>query len=56
MIDYEPEAWIAMINSTINKHVKRIDSADFWVESLELYDRDGNVYSQLTPRLALSFK
>ncbi len=56
MYDYEPEAWIKMIKNTIDKHSKRIESADFWVESLELFDRDGNVYSQPVPKLAINFK
>lgn len=56
MYDYEPEVWAKMIENTITKHGKRLASLDFWVESLELYDRDGNVYSQVVPKMAVRFK
>lgn len=56
MYDYEPEEWIKLIERLINKNPKRYSTFDFWVESLELYDSDGNTYSQLVPKLAVSFK
>ncbi len=56
MYDYDSEAWAKMLESTINKHSKRLHAIDFWVEPLELFDRSGNVYSQLVPKVAISFK
>lgn len=57
MYDYEPELWIKMITDAINgKNAKRYSSVDFWVESLELFDSSGNTYSQIVPKLAVSFK
>ena len=56
MYDYDPELWVQMIERQINKHEKRLQTYDFWVETLELYDREGNAYSQLVPKLAVSFK
>ena len=56
MYDYEPEVWAKMIENSINKHSKRLAALDFWVESLELYDREGNPYSQIVPKMAVTFK
>jgi hypothetical protein len=56
MYDYEPEKWIAMINNTINKHAKHLESVEFWVETQELRDRHDNAYTQQFPRLAVNFK
>ena len=56
MYDYEPEVWAKMIDNTISKHSKRLSAVDFWIETLELYDREGNPYSQIVPKFAVSFK
>jgi hypothetical protein len=56
MYDYDPEVWVQMIERTITKHSKHLESVDFWVETKELYDKHGNVYSQMFPRLAINFK
>jgi hypothetical protein len=56
MYDYEPDLWVKMIESTISKHAKHLEALDFWVDTLELYDREGNVYSQIVPKLAVNFK
>ncbi len=56
MYDYDPELWAKLIESTMKNYEKRLQSIDFWVYSLELYDRQGNAYSQVAPKLAINFK
>ena len=56
MYDYDPDAWIQMISTAMGKYEKRLQTVDFWVETKELYDKQGNVYSQSFPRLAINFK
>ena len=57
MYDYEPDLWIKMISDAMNgKNSKRFATVDFWVESLELFDSAGNTYSQIVPKLAVSYK
>ena len=56
MYDYDPDAWIKMITTYAEKHARHLAHIDFWVEHLELYDRNGNVSSQPSPRLVIDFK
>tara|TARA_R110000772_G_scaffold121664_3_gene227936 strand:- start:2222 stop:2392 length:171 start_codon:yes stop_codon:yes gene_type:complete len=56
MFDIDPDAWMKMITDVIAKYEKRLESVDFWVETKDMYDKHGNVYSQAFPRLAINFK
>ncbi len=56
MYDYEPDKWIKMIADVLDKKHKYIRNADFWIESLELMDVEGRIYTQVVPRLSVTFK
>lgn len=58
MYDYDPDGWMKMIDAWIAdpKKIRHIAEIDFWVEHLELFDRNGKPVSQPSPRLLVSFK
>lgn len=53
----DSDVWVSMIEKQLNgKNSRRFAEINFWVETRELTDRQGNVVYQHFPRLAISFK
>lgn len=55
-IRLDEKLWIEMIERTLNKQVKYIDTLNFYVDLKEMYDKQGNLYYQEFPVLAINFK
>lgn len=56
MDHYDEELWAKLVEESLFKYQKRLRSFDFWVYPLEMYDREGNAYTYLAPKIAINFK
>lgn len=55
-VQLNEKLWIDMIEKSLKDQARYLDSYEFYIELKEMYDKQGNLYYQEFPRLAVNFK